>query len=64
MEKDVRWIKEHRKADMDGFAIVAWSREGDVSSAVRIQSGRYVGRVEVADFVKSAVYNHIFGQDK
>src|ERR1700722_877305 len=61
LKTDIREIIEKRKTDMDGFAVVAWSRSGDVSSSVRVRSGRYVGRSEVAGFVRSAVFSHIFG---
>lgn len=52
-----------RATDCVGYALIAWGRGGEVSSDVRIRDGRFVGRSEVADFVKRVVDHHIFGYD-
>lgn len=54
---------EKRKDDAVGYVMICWGRDGGVTSDLRIRDGRYVGRSEVANFVKDVVDNHIFGYD-
>jgi hypothetical protein len=57
--EDCTNIRQHRKGNMAGFAIVAWSIDGGVSTSVRVRDSRQVGRGMVPDFVRSQLIEHL-----
>jgi hypothetical protein len=52
-------IGQARSGNMAGFAIVAWSVDGGISSSVRVRDSRQVGRGMVPDFVRSQLIEHL-----
>jgi hypothetical protein len=54
-----RSVRDHRAEDMAGFAVVAWSINGDVTTTLAIADGRQVGTMMVPEFVKTALMDHI-----
>ena len=47
------------QGNMAGFAIVAWSVDGGISSSIRVRDSRQVGRGMVPDFVRSQLIEHL-----
>ena len=45
--EDCADIRKHRIGTMAGFAIVAWSIDGGISTAVRVRDSRQVGRSKI-----------------
>lgn len=56
-------IRARRADDMTGFAIVAWSDRGSVSTTLHIEDGRQVGTMMAPEFVKNAILDHIASGD-
>jgi hypothetical protein len=52
-------IRAVRGANMAGFAIVAWSVDGGLSTSIRVSDSRQVGRGMVPDFVRSQLIEHL-----
>lgn len=59
-EDIAKGVLVERAEDLIGFVIVAWSRDGSVSSGVQIEDGRYVSKSQTPEFVKTIVHNTLF----
>ena len=56
-------IAVNRRADMVGYAVVAWCNKGGCSAAMRVCDGRWLGRFEAPEFVKSVLDDLINRED-
>jgi hypothetical protein len=55
-------VYDRRKNDMGGYAIVAWSFDGNTSCVIG-GDGTHVSRHKVADFVKTVIQDYFYGGD-
>ena len=57
LQNDIENIKDARKNDLAGYAIVAWSERGAVSTSVHARNDRWINTREAPDFVRSALHD-------
>lgn len=58
-ERAVDDVQQQRKTDMVGYAIVAWGVDGGVSTGATVRDGRWVGRAELPNFVKTELQSFL-----
>lgn len=64
LRRETESIIERRRHTMAGFAVVAWTADGNTSACVNIVEASRIGQVECPEFVKSALQVYLFARDE